>query len=214
MLGEGKAHRIGVDAMEPFDRDGVVALGEDSRALRRASLVDLLDARVAAGLRLHSPSEPVVAAAAAASIIVPKNVPTRLSFCAAARAAAAAALLTALSAMHLACLSSTSIPSEWTHSSSVVLDCDICRCSERRQPQSRCAMINFPALAFATAVDVMIGMLAVSASRASFSASSPAEVMRAMLFRTNTSTFERQLHALWASSQLAHFGNFVCPNQS
>eukprot|EP00964_Phaeocystis_antarctica_P007938 scaffold4272_cov87-Phaeocystis_antarctica.AAC.1 len=35
--------------MEPFDRDGVVALVEDSRALRRASLVDLLDARVAAG---------------------------------------------------------------------------------------------------------------------------------------------------------------------
>ena len=63
MLGEGEAHRVGVDAMEPFDRDGVVALGEESRALRRASLFDLLDARVAAGLRLHSPSEPVVATA-------------------------------------------------------------------------------------------------------------------------------------------------------
>ena len=63
MLGEGEAHRVGVDTMEPFDRDGVVALFEDSRALRRASLVDLLNARVAAGLRLHSPSEPVVATA-------------------------------------------------------------------------------------------------------------------------------------------------------
>ena len=43
----------------------------------------------------------------------------RLSFCAAA--AAAAALLAALSAMHLACFSSISCPSEWMHSSSAVL---------------------------------------------------------------------------------------------
>ena len=88
-----------------------------------------------------------MARAAAASIIVPKNVPARLSFCAAA--AAAAALLTALSAMQLACLSSISALSEW--SSSVVLDCDLCRCSERRQQsQSMYAMIYFPALALAT----------------------------------------------------------------
>eukprot|EP00964_Phaeocystis_antarctica_P002451 scaffold1279_cov31-Phaeocystis_antarctica.AAC.3 len=119
----------------------------------------------------------LVARAAAASIIVPRNVPARLSFCAAA--AAAAALLTALSAMHLACFSSISTPRDWTHSSSVVLDCDICRCSERWHPQSMCAMLYFPALAFATSVDVMIGMLAVSASRASFNSSSPfAEAMQ------------------------------------
>ena len=71
--------------------------------------------------------------------------------------------------MQLACLSSISALSEWTHSSSVVLDCDLCRCSERRQQsQSMYAMIYFPALALATSVDVMIGMLAVCASRASF----------------------------------------------
>jgi hypothetical protein len=52
-----------------------------------------------------------------------------------------------------------------------------------------CAMIYFPALASATLDDVMIGMLAVtrhSASRASFSSSSPAEVI-AELLSANTS---------------------------
>jgi hypothetical protein len=47
-------------------------------------------------------------------------------------------------------------------------------------------MIYFPALASATLDDVMIGMLAVSASRASFSSSSPAEVI-AELLSANTS---------------------------
>jgi hypothetical protein len=54
---------------------------------------------------------------------------------------------------------------------------------------SMCAMIYFPALASATLDDVMIGMLAVtrhSASRASFSSSSPAEVI-AELLSANTS---------------------------
>ena len=138
----------------------------------------------------------LVAWAAEAFIIVPKNVPVRLSFCAAT--AAAAALLTALSAMHLACFTSISCPSERTHSSSVVLDFVSCRCSENRQPQSRCAMIYSPALAFATLDDVMIGMLAVSASRASFRSSSPAEVMCEMLFRTNTSTVARPVGELAA----------------
>eukprot|EP00964_Phaeocystis_antarctica_P002447 scaffold1278_cov34-Phaeocystis_antarctica.AAC.1 len=78
--------------------------------------------------------------------------------------------------MHLACFSSISTPREWTHSSSVVVDCDICRCSERRHPQSMWAMIYFPALALATLVDVTIGMLAVSASRARFNSSSPFSV--------------------------------------
>ena len=75
-------------------------------------------------------------------------------------------------------------------------------------------MIYSPALAFATLDNVMIGMLAVSASRASFSSSSPAEVMREAFSAASLPRFWRQLQALLASSQLAHFGNFICPNQS
>ena len=47
------------------------------------------------------------------------------------------------------------------------LDCDICRCSERRQPQSMCDPTSN-----GNQSTWMIGMLAVNASRASFNSSS------------------------------------------
>eukprot|EP00964_Phaeocystis_antarctica_P145466 scaffold111537_cov48-Phaeocystis_antarctica.AAC.1 len=64
--------------------------------------------------------------------------------------------------------------------------------SEGRHPQSRCAMIYFPALASATSDDVMIGMLAVSASRAR-SSSSWGDARNGF---ARTPSLERQLHAL------------------
>jgi len=128
-----------------------------SSAAVAARFHDLTSSRAASS---SAARRSLVAWAAAASIIVPKNgcartVACRLSFCAAA--AAAAALLSALSAMHLACFSSISCSSEWMHSSSVV------RSGLRHLPLLR---------APATAVDVrsheygnqstwMIGMLAV-----------------------------------------------------
>ena len=144
-----------------------------SSAAVAARFHDLTSSRAASS---SAARRSLVAWAAAASIIVPKNgcartVACRLSFCAAA--AAAAALLSALSAMHLACFSSISCSSEWMHSSSVVLWTATSAAAQSAGNRSRCAIPRVR-----QSVDVDDRNAGRHASRASFNSSSLfAEVM-------------------------------------